>query len=210
MDGPIPRALCCRHSGLVVGFAVPALGVAAAIGLVAYFICALGAHVRVRDRNVGGAITFFSSLPPLWLLSRVPPPLVSPQTESSDLAVFWLVWRRRHVALLAVERLKRRSPSEGGLLPMDERDWLTARLGAAPFLPGGRSPTDARLGGRSEHYTPGGLASTSRPDPEAIENMQAWLTTVVGRVCFDMIRSRRRYREVLGGACPRPLSCSTA
>jgi DoxX-like family len=44
--------------GLVVGFAVPALGAAAAIGLVAYFVCAFGAHVRVGDRNVGGAITF--------------------------------------------------------------------------------------------------------------------------------------------------------
>jgi hypothetical protein len=44
--------------GLVVGFAVPALGAAAAIGLVAYFSCAFGAHVRVGDRNVSGAITF--------------------------------------------------------------------------------------------------------------------------------------------------------
>jgi RNA polymerase sigma factor (sigma-70 family) len=27
--------------------------------------------------------------------------------------------------------------------------------------------------------------------PESIENMQAWLTTVVGRVCLNMLRSRR-------------------
>jgi hypothetical protein len=44
--------------GLVAGFAVPALGAAAAICLVAYFICAFGAHVRAGDRNVGGAISF--------------------------------------------------------------------------------------------------------------------------------------------------------
>jgi hypothetical protein len=55
---PFGILLAAGAAGLVVGIAVPALGVAAAIGLVAYFMCALGAHVRVRDRNVGGAITF--------------------------------------------------------------------------------------------------------------------------------------------------------
>jgi hypothetical protein len=46
--------------GLLVGFAVPVLGTAAAIGLVIYFICALSAHIRVRDPKVGGAVTFFA------------------------------------------------------------------------------------------------------------------------------------------------------
>jgi DNA-directed RNA polymerase specialized sigma24 family protein len=32
-------------------------------------------------------------------------------------------------------------------------------------------------------------------DPERVENMQAWLTTVVGRVCLNMLRSRRALRE---------------
>ena len=44
--------------GLLIGFAVPALGTAAAIGLVLYFICALTAHLRVRDPGIGGAVTF--------------------------------------------------------------------------------------------------------------------------------------------------------
>ena len=44
--------------GLLVGFAVPVLGTAAAIGLVVYFICALSAHVRVRDPGIGGAVSF--------------------------------------------------------------------------------------------------------------------------------------------------------
>jgi hypothetical protein len=35
--------------GLVAGFAVPALGIAAACGLVPYFLCAAGAHIRARD-----------------------------------------------------------------------------------------------------------------------------------------------------------------
>lgn len=31
----------------------------------------------------------------------------------------------------------------------------------------------------------------ARQDPAAIDNLPAWLTTVVGRVCLDMLRSRR-------------------
>jgi hypothetical protein len=44
--------------GLLAGFAVPALGTAAAIGLVLYFVCAVTAHLRVRDRQIGGAVFF--------------------------------------------------------------------------------------------------------------------------------------------------------
>lgn len=55
---PFGILLAAGAVGLVVGLVVPALGLAAASGLVVYFICALGAHIRVRDRNVGGAITF--------------------------------------------------------------------------------------------------------------------------------------------------------
>ncbi len=35
--------------GLLVGIGVEALGVAAAVGLVTYFICAIASHIRVRD-----------------------------------------------------------------------------------------------------------------------------------------------------------------
>jgi hypothetical protein len=55
---PFGVVLAAGAVGLVAGFAVPALGTAAAIGLVAYFLCAVSAHARVRDRNVGGALTF--------------------------------------------------------------------------------------------------------------------------------------------------------
>ncbi|MFD4293461.1 DoxX family protein [Rhodococcus sp. NPDC058505] len=34
--------------GLLVGIVVPAIGVAAAVGLVLYFTCAVAAHLRVR------------------------------------------------------------------------------------------------------------------------------------------------------------------
>ncbi len=36
----------------------------------------------------------------------------------------------------------------------------------------------------------------SRSDTAAVENMGAWLTTVVARVCLDQLRSRRQRREV--------------
>jgi RNA polymerase sigma-70 factor, ECF subfamily len=45
-----------------------------------------------------------------------------------------------------------------------------------------------------------------RSDAAAIENMRAWLTTVVGRICLDMLRSRKARREDPAGAwLPEPL-----
>src|SRR5438105_8530626 len=35
----------------------------------------------------------------------------------------------------------------------------------------------------------------SRADTTSVENLTAWLTTVVGRVCLDMLRSRKSRRE---------------
>ncbi|MGA9874782.1 MAG: DoxX family protein [Solirubrobacteraceae bacterium] len=55
---PFGTLLAAGGIGLLVGFAVPVLGTVAAIGLVVYFICALSAHIRVRDPNVGGAVSF--------------------------------------------------------------------------------------------------------------------------------------------------------
>jgi RNA polymerase sigma-70 factor (ECF subfamily) len=42
----------------------------------------------------------------------------------------------------------------------------------------------------------------SRSDASGIEHLDAWLTTVVGRVCLDMLRSRERRRETLFGVQP--------
>jgi RNA polymerase sigma-70 factor (ECF subfamily) len=42
-------------------------------------------------------------------------------------------------------------------------------------------------------------------DPRSVENMQAWLTTIVGRVCLNMLRSRRSRREELSGHVPDPV-----
>jgi hypothetical protein len=56
---PFGVLLASGAGGLVVGLVVPALGIAAGVGLVLYFICALSAHIRVHDRGIGGAVTFF-------------------------------------------------------------------------------------------------------------------------------------------------------
>lgn len=46
----------------------------------------------------------------------------------------------------------------------------------------------------------------SRSDTAAVENLGAWLTTVVGRVCLDMLRSRRARREdYVGSWLPEPI-----
>ena len=55
---PLGTVLASGAVGLLTGFAVPAIGTAAAVGLVLYFVCALGAHVRVRDRQMGAAVVF--------------------------------------------------------------------------------------------------------------------------------------------------------
>lgn len=39
-------------------------------------------------------------------------------------------------------------------------------------------------------------------DADTVENMQAWLTTIVGRVCLNMLRSRRARREVSSSRVP--------
>jgi len=55
---PFGSLLAAGAIGLLIGFAVRVLGEAAAIGLILYFVCAIGAHIRARDPGVGGAIFF--------------------------------------------------------------------------------------------------------------------------------------------------------
>lgn len=66
---PFGTLLASGAAGLVAGLAVPELGLAAAAGLVAYFICAVIAHLRVRDRRIGGAV-FFLILAAAALVAR--------------------------------------------------------------------------------------------------------------------------------------------
>src|SRR5690349_14803854 len=46
----------------------------------------------------------------------------------------------------------------------------------------------------------------SRADESKVENLGAWLTTVVSRVCLDMLRTRRsRHEEFVGSWMPEPV-----
>jgi uncharacterized membrane protein len=49
---PLGFLLGAGSVGLVTGLALPALGTAAACGLVLYFLCAAGAHIRARDTRL--------------------------------------------------------------------------------------------------------------------------------------------------------------
>src|SRR5689334_19004363 len=55
---PVSVLLASGALGLLIGFAVPVLGTAAAIGLVLYFAGARSADLRVRDPGIGGAVSF--------------------------------------------------------------------------------------------------------------------------------------------------------
>ena len=87
----------------------------------------------------------------------------------------------------------------------DEQDWLTERFeqhrshlrAVAYRMLGSVSEADDAL---QEAW----LRIHDR-DPEGVENMQAWLTTVVGRVCLNMLRSRRARREALSVRVPDPV-----
>src|SRR5437773_1711016 len=46
----------------------------------------------------------------------------------------------------------------------------------------------------------------SRSDTSEVHNLGGWLTTVVGRVCLDMLRSRKsRREEPIGAYVPDPI-----
>jgi RNA polymerase sigma factor (sigma-70 family) len=80
---------------------------------------------------------------------------------------------------------------------MEEREWLTERFqeqrphlrGVAYRMLGSVSEADDAL---QEAW----LRIRSQ-DPGRVENMQAWLTTIVGRVCLNMLRARQARHEVL-------------
>jgi len=43
----------------------------------------------------------------------------------------------------------------------------------------------------------------SRSDANAVDNLGGWLTTIVGRICLDMLRSRKAHREKRAGTLVR-------
>src|SRR5919107_3842876 len=80
---------------------------------------------------------------------------------------------------------------------MDEREWLTDRF--EQHRPHLRAVAYRMLGSVSE--TDDALQEAwlriRDQDPGTVEHPQAWLTTVVGRVCLNLLRSRRTRPEQL-------------
>jgi RNA polymerase sigma factor (sigma-70 family) len=89
---------------------------------------------------------------------------------------------------------------------MDERDWLAERF--QEHRPRLRAVAYRMLGSASEAED--AVQETwirlNRSDADAIDNLEAWLVTVVGRVALNMLRSRRtRREEPLEGRLPDPV-----
>ena len=78
---------------------------------------------------------------------------------------------------------------------MDEHDWLAQRF--EEHRTHLRAVAYRMLGSVSEadDAVQEAWLRLSRSDARAIENMGGWLTTVVGRVCLNMLRARRTRRE---------------
>jgi RNA polymerase sigma-70 factor (ECF subfamily) len=78
---------------------------------------------------------------------------------------------------------------------MDERDWLAERF--EEHRTHLRAVAYRMLGSLSEadDAVQEAWLRLSRSDAAAIENLGAWLTTVVGRVSLNMLRARRTARE---------------
>ncbi|GAA3754448.1 RNA polymerase sigma-70 factor (ECF subfamily) [Spinactinospora alkalitolerans] len=78
---------------------------------------------------------------------------------------------------------------------MDEREWLTERFEEHRIRL--RAVAYRMLGSVSEadDAVQDAWLRISRADSSSVENLEAWLTTVVARVCLNVLRSRERRRE---------------
>jgi RNA polymerase sigma-70 factor (ECF subfamily) len=88
---------------------------------------------------------------------------------------------------------------------MDEREWLTDRF--EEHRPHLRAVAYRMLGSVSEtdDAVQEAWLRIRDHDSGTVENLQAWLTTVVGRVCLNMLRSRRARREEPSVHVPDPV-----
>src|SRR4029078_2211731 len=92
---------------------------------------------------------------------------------------------------------------------MTDRDWLAERFEQQrPHL---RAVAYRMLGSTTEadDAVQDPLLRCSRADPRGVHNLRGWLTTVVARLCLDMLRSRSSRREDLAGVhLPDPIGAS--
>ena len=88
---------------------------------------------------------------------------------------------------------------------MSNSDWLAEQF--ETYRPHLRAVAYRMLGSRSEadDAIQESWLRLARSDSDAIDDMRAWLTTVVGRICLDMLRARRASREqYVGSWLPEP------
>jgi len=78
---------------------------------------------------------------------------------------------------------------------VDESTWLVQRF--EEHRPRLRAVAYRMLGSASEadDAMQDAWLRLNRVDTSAVENLPAWLTTVVARVCLNMLRSREHRRE---------------
>jgi RNA polymerase sigma factor (sigma-70 family) len=90
---------------------------------------------------------------------------------------------------------------------MRQESWLAAHFeDSRPHL---RAVAYRLLGSREEadDAVQESWLRLSRSDPDKVENLTGWLTTIVARVCLDMLRSRRaRPEDPAGTQIPEPLT----
>jgi RNA polymerase sigma factor (sigma-70 family) len=92
---------------------------------------------------------------------------------------------------------------------VDEREYLAERF--ENYRPHLRAVAYRMLGSVSEadDAVQEAWVRLSRSDTSGVENLGGWLTTVVGRVCLDMLRSRKsRSEEPFGPHIPEPIVSS--
>src|ERR687889_1030813 len=78
---------------------------------------------------------------------------------------------------------------------MDDQSWLAERFEAnRPHL---RGIAYRMLGSlaEAEDAVQEAWVRLSRTDTSDVDNLRAWLTTVVGRVCLNLLRARKTRRE---------------
>ena len=88
----------------------------------------------------------------------------------------------------------------------EQREWLSSEFEEArPHL---QAVAYRMLGSASEAQdaVQESWLRLSRSDAEAVDNLRGWLTTVVGRICLDMLRARRARNEQFAGMeLPEPI-----
>jgi RNA polymerase sigma-70 factor (ECF subfamily) len=80
---------------------------------------------------------------------------------------------------------------------MDEREWLTERFQQHRSHLRGVAYRMLGSVGEADDAVQETWLRIRGQDPRSVENMRAWLTTIVGRVCLNMLRTRRARREQL-------------